>query len=75
MAIVILGIQTFCPKSSVMISHNIEPKITICWPEIKPKMVDEKVGPVAPSAKSVAAAEDIKACWMVTSCVLTTHHL
>ena len=41
MAIVILGIQTFCPKSSVMISHNIEPKITICWLEIKPKMVVE----------------------------------
>ena len=41
MAIVILGIQTFCPKSSVMISHNIVPKITICWPEIKPKMVVE----------------------------------
>ena len=32
---------------------------------------DEKVGPVAPSAKSVAADEDIKACRMVTSCVLT----
>ena len=24
-----------------MVLHNIEPKITICWPEIKPKMVVE----------------------------------
>ena len=41
MAIVVLGIRYFCPKSSIMVSHNIEPKITICWPEIKPKMVVE----------------------------------
>ena len=41
MAIVVLGIRYFCPKSSIMVSYNIEPKITICWPEIKPKMVVE----------------------------------
>lgn len=35
-----------------------------CWKSVW--FTDEKVGPVAPSAKS-GTGKDIKACWMMTS--------